>query len=564
MTNCLKLLFGILILLLVSCANPQAPSGGPPDKTPPKIINYNPKNGTTNFNGKSILLEFDKYMNKSKVIENVFISPPKKLSYDWSGKELEIQFDEELDSNTTYSISIGTDYTDLYQNKPEEAFNLIFSTSSRIDSGIIKGRLYGEELAGSFIYAYNLTGINPDTLNPAFNNPSSRTQVGTSGNFQLSGLKNGTYRIIAIKKKLGGELYDPTLDNFGAYIEDVSINKDSIPFIKMKIGNPVDKTPPLLYNIESISENIIKVNFSEELDTFSIGNNSFIIIDSSTKIEVPIFAAYLSSASSKSVEIFSPISFSKKSKYFLTAKSDSTAAVRDTLGNIVKDTGNTRSFIFSPEIDSMTPKLISLPLKDSTKNVFALPCLSFSFNLGIVQDSIINYLQLIQSQKNTLVPYKIISKSQNIICIEPLSKIENAQWYQISLNLGKLRFLGAKPLKDSILLLHFQTEDTRSYGAASGTLNNFNLSYGKYILTLISKDTKKRYSTTVLESGKWEFPELPQGNYSAEGFCDSFNTGKYFYGEPFPFKFAERFNYFNNEIVIRPRWKIENIVLEMK
>src|SRR3989339_777879 len=108
--------FLILILIIAGCANPIPPSGGLPDKTPPEIIEYEPANGTLNFSGNSITLNFNNYMDKNKVIDNVFISPNVPFTLDWSGKELEIEFTEPLTPNTTYALTLGTEYTDLKQN----------------------------------------------------------------------------------------------------------------------------------------------------------------------------------------------------------------------------------------------------------------------------------------------------------------------------------------------------------------------------------------------------------------------------------------------------------------
>ena len=64
----------ILAIIVISCANPQPPPGGPKDYTRPDVVESYPKNSTLNFSDKKITLKFNKYMNKSEVIENVFIS----------------------------------------------------------------------------------------------------------------------------------------------------------------------------------------------------------------------------------------------------------------------------------------------------------------------------------------------------------------------------------------------------------------------------------------------------------------------------------------------------------
>ena len=64
----------LIISFLCSCALQLPPSGGPPDKTPPEILKSEPKTGTLNFNSQKVVFEFNKYMNKSQVIDNLYIS----------------------------------------------------------------------------------------------------------------------------------------------------------------------------------------------------------------------------------------------------------------------------------------------------------------------------------------------------------------------------------------------------------------------------------------------------------------------------------------------------------
>ena len=193
----LKQLYIFFIFALVSsCAVIVEPSGGPEDKTSPKINYFEPSPGTLNFQDNSIIIEFDKYMDKNTVNNSVFLSPSKKFELDWTRKKLEIEFEEPLDSNTTYSFSLGTDFTDIYGNKPDESFFLVFSTGNFIDSGYIKGKLIGENTSGINIFAYSLNEVLKDTLNITQCKPNYRTQVGTNGNFLIPAMKDGLYREI--------------------------------------------------------------------------------------------------------------------------------------------------------------------------------------------------------------------------------------------------------------------------------------------------------------------------------------------------------------------------------
>ncbi|HRZ21429.1 MAG TPA: Ig-like domain-containing protein, partial [Bacteroidales bacterium] len=65
-----------VVLLVWSCANPVAPTGGPKDVTPPEVVASQPENGLKNFRGNQIQLTFSEYVQVKNVNEQVIISPP--------------------------------------------------------------------------------------------------------------------------------------------------------------------------------------------------------------------------------------------------------------------------------------------------------------------------------------------------------------------------------------------------------------------------------------------------------------------------------------------------------
>ena len=97
-------------LLLVSCANRgQGPQGGPRDTIPPVVVKENPLNGTLNFLGKEVIVQFDEYIQLDDVQKNVLISPPQQVPPEVKaiGKKLSVVFMEDLIDSTTYTIDFG-------------------------------------------------------------------------------------------------------------------------------------------------------------------------------------------------------------------------------------------------------------------------------------------------------------------------------------------------------------------------------------------------------------------------------------------------------------------------
>src|SRR5690606_1418243 len=96
-----------LILLFSSCAVVVRPTGGEKDVQAPVALKSIPDSASTNFNNNEIRIYFDEYF-EIKEPNNILISPPpvEKPKIQVINKYLSIQFKEELQSNTTYSISL--------------------------------------------------------------------------------------------------------------------------------------------------------------------------------------------------------------------------------------------------------------------------------------------------------------------------------------------------------------------------------------------------------------------------------------------------------------------------
>ena len=142
----------IFVLIIIGCATQVPPSGGPLDTTPPEIVKTYPENGTVNFKGNYVEVEFSEYVDKRSVQDAIYISPyiQGEIQYKWSGRKLKLVFPEKLKDSTTYVITFGTEIKDLNAgNKMKESFTLAFSTGSAIDSGSIEGKIFSNK--GNFM-----------------------------------------------------------------------------------------------------------------------------------------------------------------------------------------------------------------------------------------------------------------------------------------------------------------------------------------------------------------------------------------------------------------------------
>ena len=91
----------ILLIFLSSCANVGTLGGGPMDEKPPVLLKSNLSRD--NFTSKSIVLEFDEYVNLNNAEKNILIIPkPCNLKISSINKKVVIQLDSQLKNNITY------------------------------------------------------------------------------------------------------------------------------------------------------------------------------------------------------------------------------------------------------------------------------------------------------------------------------------------------------------------------------------------------------------------------------------------------------------------------------
>jgi hypothetical protein len=119
----------------------QSPTGGPKDTIQPVIIKELPKNLSRNFNVKKIQIEFDEFIKLTNEFSEISISPSMDLAptYKARKEKLEINFEEELLENTTYTINFGKAIQDVNEGNILKNYTYVFSTGNELDSLSISG-----------------------------------------------------------------------------------------------------------------------------------------------------------------------------------------------------------------------------------------------------------------------------------------------------------------------------------------------------------------------------------------------------------------------------------------
>ena len=272
-----KLLNAIIIsalLITFSCARQGAPPGGPVDKIPPLIVGSIPPTQSVNvLLDTDIEIMFSEGINKANIADAIFITPypGEDVKFKVKGKKLRIELPEVLKPNRTYVFTIGTDVKDLRNNRLQQAFTLAFATGPQIDNNTISGKVYGKDkVEGVLVWAYDLS-LNPSP-NPQDDPAEYITQCGATGDYELSYLAQGTYRLFAVQDKERDFLYDSEYDALGIANRDVTVSS-IVPDVENCIFRITieDTTRPMLDSASPPDRNHLDVRFSESMAPAVLG-----------------------------------------------------------------------------------------------------------------------------------------------------------------------------------------------------------------------------------------------------------------------------------------------------
>lgn len=244
----LNLLFSffILLLIVVSCANPVAPTGGPKDETPPEFLGSNPVNRARNFKADIIDLTFDEFVVIKDLNKHLLVSPPmrNKLDIKTKGKGIRIKFNKEerLVDSTTYTIYFGDAIVDLHESIPLSNFQYVFATGSEIDSLSIRGKVLGAQYLmpaeGVYVCLYlnNNDTISFDEM-PQKIRPYYVAKTNAEGFFEINNIKNASYLIFAVMDANANYINDMPNEAI-AFADELVLPEEVFDFIPDSI--PID------------------------------------------------------------------------------------------------------------------------------------------------------------------------------------------------------------------------------------------------------------------------------------------------------------------------------------
>lgn len=219
----------ITLLFIAGCARQSSPSGGPKDTIPPRLLTANPKNEQINFNGNTIELEFDEFLNLNSPKDQVIITPSIGKDYKISSKRNKVTIDlnTTLDSNTTYTINFREAIQDITERNPVRNLKLAFSTGTYVDSLSIQGKvtelITAKEVKDITVALQHTSDTLSIMKHPSF----YFTRTNEKGEFKLDYIKPGRYHLYAYQDKNKNLVVDPRNEMYGFIATPITLDKDT-------------------------------------------------------------------------------------------------------------------------------------------------------------------------------------------------------------------------------------------------------------------------------------------------------------------------------------------------
>lgn len=223
-----------------SCANTtQAPTGGDKDSIPPVIVKIAPENYSTGFKreGSEITFTFDEYVT-IKTPQNIYLSPPQARppKSKLKGKSVVVTFEEPLDSNITYTLSLSDAIADNNEGNIFPGFTYVFSTGETIDSMMVTGLVQDcsslDPVKGVTVMLYKDLSDSAVFLT----RPFAATKTDDWGYFCIRNIGDEPYRLYAVKDGNNNNIYDPDENELIAFVDSVirpvTVVNDTLPEVQ--------------------------------------------------------------------------------------------------------------------------------------------------------------------------------------------------------------------------------------------------------------------------------------------------------------------------------------------
>lgn len=530
-------LFVSLVLACIglwACATQVAPGGGPEDKLPPRVAAVYPAPNSTNHPEELyVKLEFDEWINASIPRGAVSVSPPidGKMKFEVSGKTMELRSRARLDTGTTYTVTFAGGIKDLHGNALAKPFHVVFSTGDHIDSLSLTGRvLVNDSMSrkksfpsiGLFLMGPEREGRRylekfRDTVTKVLDSlpmlskepPLFMTRADSAGNFTLTGLKPGRYRVVAFVDENGNQKIEPASELAGVWTSDLVLTEETKDTLWVALA---DQDTSLL-ELESVTQpyaRVLEANFSRPIffDSAFADTNNCTLTFPDGYARHPQYV-YMESSGKKPHFYFDTIP-SPDVTYKFTCKTakDSLFRKLDSLHSEVE-----WSWTEKPG-DTLAPAITKTAIISKSKSAFPGDTLVITYNKPV--DSLKESFHIVINKDTSKIAMQRLDPVRFMALPESPWPTDVAVDFLMGYNDTTLAKVDSNGVRDTVIelkykkLLRFETVPKIKLASLKGVIKNANAGV---TVRLVSTETKKYFYTHCDARGNFVFENLMEGKY---------------------------------------------------
>lgn len=551
--------FGLFLIgALTGCAQQVAPSGGPPDQNPPRILTVTPEKNATNVpRDQNVVFAFSESMDHKSLERAIFLTPDpgRDVKYKWKGDKLYIEFPDSLAENRTYVITLGTALKDAHGNPLDQSYTLAFSTGDEISNGQISGTVYDKKsVQGMLLWAYILEQSRE--IDPTKRAGDYATQTDGRGNYKLTNLSEGTYRLFAIRDSDNNRFYEPGVDDIGVTSSDIELSAEQLSASDVNFRMAArDTLGPALISAAAVDQHHVKLKFDEplrEAGADSLSNYLITVKEKSSRDTLGIRLAYFNQPDSVGIALVTDAQ-SPKVDYEVEVRN-----LTDRSGNPIDPKFNRAEFVGSALSDSLRPTIVKTVPADSSSAVMRNSPIELYFSEAMNRASFENHFE-VSSPSEPAVTGSLIWETPAFVRFVPGATLQSRTNYLVTVQLDSVFDLFGNAAGDSTFKLHFTTLNVDTLSSISGTVVDPDPT-GQGAIYLQASQTQKdgqKYQVEIQAPGPYLFSDILPGLYLIKGFRDRDGNGAYSFGSAFPFVPAERFVVYPDSIKVRSRWPNE-------
>ncbi|MER2997471.1 Ig-like domain-containing protein [Pontibacter populi] len=525
------------IVTLASCASVSSPEGGPKDTTPPTLISSTPADQQLNVNTRTISLQFDEDVQQVNLQKELLITPytDNKYRIKMDDEVLILTFEKPLQDSTTYTFNFRNGIADIKEKTVAKGLKLSFSTGTFIDTSRVAGQVVNlmtqEPEADAIVALYPAE----DTLNIRKSRPYYQAQTNAQGEFSFENIREGNYRIYALKDKNNNSLYDNEGERIGFLKKPLTIKADSQKVTLQTFI--IDTKKPIALQRQKLADRFT-ITYSEGIEKINA-------VTATGKDTI----YYKALPDGKTIELFKSQNFNGGKA--LVAAVDS--AGNNTLDTIQVDFGQD----YTQRIKGAAIKTINTKSGNTLYRPSQKLTIELQTQVNIKGTAPITIQTDTATSLAVKYPEQISLDKTGTELTFTIPKLATRQApYTIVLDSTQIVPIQGKNL--SYPKLNLTIGEDKGTGSAQGTIATTAKSFIVQLLDNNFKVVKELRNTR-----NFIFRNVEPGVYNIRVLVDENNNGKWDRGSGKFDKEPERVYMYPNEVEIRANWELEDIKIEL-